>query len=150
MDEATSLSFSLPSPASPASAPVVNSPVTTTKPITSTTDVGVAAAAGLRRARTDGALGVVTVNQGLEGSVPAVGDGDGGDVMRQGVGGGTGGGGGPPQSLNGAVVRADGVRKVGLRDRIGCFQWTWFTMTMVRNVLSPGRLSRGGGKGGRC
>jgi hypothetical protein len=22
--------------------------------------------------------------------------------------------------------------KVGIRDRISCYQWTWFTMTMVR------------------
>jgi hypothetical protein len=36
------------------------------------------------------------------------------------------------ESLNGVMLRARrGVRKVGIRDRIGCFQWTWFTMTMV-------------------
>ncbi|KAL2019111.1 hypothetical protein VTK56DRAFT_10062 [Thermocarpiscus australiensis] len=48
----------------------------------------------------------------------------------------------PAASLNGAVMRArnmTGQRKVGLRERIGCYQWTWFTMTMatggIANVL---------------
>ncbi|KAL2148223.1 hypothetical protein VTH82DRAFT_3949 [Thermothelomyces myriococcoides] len=37
----------------------------------------------------------------------------------------------PAESLNGAVLRARGLgRKVGWRDRVACFQWTWFTMTM--------------------
>lgn len=47
--------------------------------------------------------------------------------------------GSPPESLNGAVLRARkmamGSRKVGVRERIGCFQWTWFTITMVRFPL---------------
>jgi hypothetical protein len=34
---------------------------------------------------------------------------------------------------------AAGIRTVGLRDRIGCYTWTWFTMTMatggIANVL---------------
>ena len=39
-------------------------------------------------------------------------------------------------SLNGMVSKARNMgrrhgRKVGIRDRIDCFQWTWFTMTMV-------------------
>ncbi|KAK0705298.1 voltage-dependent anion channel [Lasiosphaeris hirsuta] len=46
-----------------------------------------------------------------------------------------------PASLNGMVTKANRMsgRKVGIRDRIGCFRWTWFTMTMatggIANVL---------------
>ena len=34
-------------------------------------------------------------------------------------------------SLNDLVLGASKMRKVGIRDRIACIQWTWFTMTMV-------------------
>lgn len=34
-------------------------------------------------------------------------------------------------SLNDLVLKARNMRKVGIRDRIACIQWTWFTMTMV-------------------
>jgi hypothetical protein len=27
-------------------------------------------------------------------------------------------------------------KKVGLRDRICCYQWTWFTMTMVSHITT--------------
>ncbi len=39
-----------------------------------------------------------------------------------------------PSSLDNMITRTKGVKgagKVGLRDRIACHQWTWFTMTMV-------------------
>jgi hypothetical protein len=39
-----------------------------------------------------------------------------------------------PSSLNGMVTKAKDMKingKVGIRDRIACHQWTWFTMTMV-------------------
>ena len=44
-----------------------------------------------------------------------------------------------PSSLNGMMTKAEismSYRKIGLRDRIACYQWTWFTMNMVR-VSSP-------------
>ena len=51
----------------------------------------------------------------------------------------------PTSSLNDVVEKArnmKGLGKVSLRDRIGCFQWTWFTMTMatggIANVLFTG------------
>lgn len=34
-------------------------------------------------------------------------------------------------SLNDLVLKARNMRSVGIRDRIACVQWTWFTMTMV-------------------
>lgn len=42
-------------------------------------------------------------------------------------------------SLNGMVTKARNLRnrKVGIKDRIACFQWTWFTMTMVCRCLEP-------------
>ncbi|KAK3315028.1 voltage-dependent anion channel-domain-containing protein [Apodospora peruviana] len=46
-----------------------------------------------------------------------------------------------PSSLDGIVARTKNMSslKVGLRDRIGCYQWTWFTMNMatggVANLL---------------
>ncbi|KAK3387134.1 voltage-dependent anion channel-domain-containing protein [Podospora didyma] len=49
-----------------------------------------------------------------------------------------------PYSLNGVLSKASrmtrgGGGKVGIRDRIACYRWTWFTMTMatggVANVL---------------
>jgi len=50
-----------------------------------------------------------------------------------------------PTSLNSMVTKSKHIRarrKVGLRDRISCYQWTWFTMTMatggVSNVLYSG------------
>jgi len=37
------------------------------------------------------------------------------------------------------------LRKVGIRDRVGCYTWTWFTMTMatggIANVLHASRLT---------
>ena len=39
-----------------------------------------------------------------------------------------------PSSLDGMVTKAKDMkpnRKVGIRDRVSCHQWTWFTMTMV-------------------
>ncbi len=39
-----------------------------------------------------------------------------------------------PSSLNVMMTKAQQMtqeRKVCLRDRIQCYQWTWFTMTMV-------------------
>lgn len=39
-------------------------------------------------------------------------------------------------SLNDMLLKAKAARgKVGIRDRIACFQWTWFTMTMVRPCI---------------
>jgi hypothetical protein len=42
-------------------------------------------------------------------------------------------------SLNDMLLKAKAARgQIGIRDRIACFQWTWFTMTMVRPcVWSP-------------
>lgn len=38
-----------------------------------------------------------------------------------------------------------GSRAVSIKDRIACFQWTWFTSTMatggIANVLASGKLS---------
>lgn len=49
---------------------------------------------------------------------------------------------GDPQgrSLNGMLAKAQNMRaKVSIGDRIACFRWTWFTMTMatggIANVL---------------
>jgi hypothetical protein len=60
---------------------------------------------------------------------------------------GNGGSSSPPppatDSLNAVVVakaRGNPNRKVGLRDRIACFQWTWFTMTMVCPFLPTLKL----------
>lgn len=33
--------------------------------------------------------------------------------------------------LNDSAVEAKRMRRVGVRDRIACVRWTWFTMTMV-------------------
>lgn len=46
----------------------------------------------------------------------------------------------PHASLNDLVLKAKNMRSVGIRDRIACFRWTWFTMTMatggVANVFA--------------
>jgi hypothetical protein len=46
---------------------------------------------------------------------------------------------------NQQVVAQVGIRTVGLRDRIGCYTWTWFTMTMatggIANVLHSSNAS---------
>lgn len=41
-----------------------------------------------------------------------------------------------PCSLNGMLLETREKRrlKVGIRDRISCYQWTWFTMNMVRKI----------------
>jgi hypothetical protein len=40
-------------------------------------------------------------------------------------------------SLNDLVTKARKMRSVGVRDRIACVQWTWFTMTMVYHFSPP-------------
>ena len=40
-----------------------------------------------------------------------------------------------PANLNSMVTKANKMKpegKVSIRDRIACYQWTWFTMNMVR------------------
>ena len=47
-----------------------------------------------------------------------------------------------PVGLDGMVARVRRTRnshKVGIRGRVGCYQWTWFTMTMVTLPLALGR-----------
>ena len=42
-----------------------------------------------------------------------------------------------PSSLNDMITRSKEMRfgqKVGLRDRIACYQWTFFTMTMASST----------------
>ncbi|KAB5582491.1 hypothetical protein GE09DRAFT_269487 [Coniochaeta sp. 2T2.1] len=43
-------------------------------------------------------------------------------------------------SLNDLVLGARKMKNVGIRDRVACVQWTWFTMTMatggIANVLA--------------
>jgi len=43
------------------------------------------------------------------------------------------------------VEKTDVPKAVGIRDRIACFQWTWFTSTMatggVANVLATGEIT---------
>jgi len=48
-----------------------------------------------------------------------------------------------PSSLNGMLERAANLssHKVTIKDRIACFQWTWFTMTMYF-LLPPSRAPR--------
>ncbi|AEO61684.1 hypothetical protein MYCTH_2312085 [Thermothelomyces thermophilus ATCC 42464] len=92
-------------------------------------------AGGLRRARTDlgggavsGGPGPASLSARLQGL--ATGSGAGNGPSLRGVH-------SPAESLNGVVTRARGTgRKVGWRDRVACFQWTWFTMTMVRPSLA--------------
>lgn len=46
------------------------------------------------------------------------------------------------------VEKTDVPKAVGIKDRIACFQWTWFTSTMatggVANVLASGKTTATG------
>jgi hypothetical protein len=47
-------------------------------------------------------------------------------------------------SLNHLTLKAKNMRgKVGIRDRIACFQWTWFTMTMACHPIPLHMCYRG-------